>query len=159
MAGVEDGGRDDDVRRRALGGWLSGPGGPRDSTQAHPGQRLGRPAAGPGSVATVGRRALALLVDWLLAVLVAGTFLDGLRSFGPLVVFVVVQVLLVGTIGTAVGHRLLGLVVVRPDGSPVGPVPALVRTLLLALVIPAVVLDEDSRGLHDRAAGTVVVRR
>ncbi|MFC5379878.1 RDD family protein [Aquipuribacter nitratireducens] len=158
--GSADGDGDDgSARRGALGGWLSGPGGPRESTQAYPGQRLGRPAEGPGSVAGVGRRALALLVDWLLAVLVAGAFLDGLGSFGPLVVFVVVQVLLVGTIGTAVGHRVLGLVVVRPDGSAVGPLPALVRTLLLALVVPAVVLDEDSRGLHDRAAGTVVVRR
>jgi len=38
-------------------------------------------------------------------------------------------------------------------------VAALVRTLLLGLVIPAVVTDDDGRGLHDRAAGTVVVRR
>jgi uncharacterized RDD family membrane protein YckC len=37
--------------------------------------------------------------------------------------------------------------------------PAIVvRTGLLLLVLPAVVYDRDGRGLHDRAAGTVVVR-
>jgi hypothetical protein len=31
-------------------------------------------------------------------------------------------------------------------------------TLLLCLVIPAVVMDSDGRGLHDRAVGSIVVR-
>lgn len=110
-------------------------------------------------MATLSRRAAALLLDWLLAVLVARTLFEGLGSFGPLLVFVVVQVLLVGTLGTAVGHRALGLQVVRTDGGPAGPVAALLRTLLLALVVPAVILDDDNRGLHDRVAGTLVVRR
>lgn len=148
----------DDSTRRAIGGWLSGPGGPREPTQEFPGQRLGLPPSGPGSVAPMTRRVLALLVDWLLATLVARTLLEQWPSFGPLVVFVVVQVVLVGTIGYALGHRALGLVVRRPDGGQAGPVAALVRTALLAMVIPAVVTDEDGRGLHDRAAGTVVVR-
>jgi uncharacterized RDD family membrane protein YckC len=129
------------------------------AAEGYSGRRLGLPPQGTGSVASIGRRALALLVDWLLALLVANAFLDGLGSFGPLVVFAVVQVLLVGTLGFAVGHRLLGIVVVRVGGGPAGPVAALVRTALLVLVVPAVVLDPDSRGLHDRAAGTVVVRR
>jgi uncharacterized RDD family membrane protein YckC len=33
-----------------------------------------------------------------------------------------------------------------------------VRTVLLCLVIPAFIWDRDGRGLHDKAAGTVVVR-
>jgi hypothetical protein len=33
-----------------------------------------------------------------------------------------------------------------------------VRTLLICLVIPAVVFDEDQRGMHDRAVGTALVR-
>ena len=48
------------------------------------------------------------------------------------------------------------------SGCPVGwagPLPALVRTALLCLVLPAVVYDRDQRGLHDRAAATVLVRR
>lgn len=150
---TEDGGRP------ALGGWLSGPGGPRVPEQAHAGQRLGRPREGSGSVAPLTRRALALLLDWLLALLVGETLLPGLSSFAPLLVFAVVQVVLVGTLGYGVGHRLLGMRVERPLGGPAGPLAALVRTLLLVLVVPAVVVDDDGRGLHDRAAGTVVVRR
>lgn len=127
--------------------------------QEHAGQRAGRPRNGPGSVATLPRRAVALLVDWLLAVLVASTFLPDVGPLGPLLVFVVVQVLLVGSLGHAVGHRLLGLVVVRDDGRHAGFGAALARTVLLALVVPALVVDEDGRGLHDRVAGTTVVRR
>lgn len=123
-----------------------------------PGRSAGRPRTGAGSVATLLRRSAALVVDWLLAVLVARTLLPDLEALGPLVVFVVVQVLLVGTTGHAVGHRLLGLVVVRDDGRRGGLPAAGLRTVMLALVIPALVMDEDSRGLHDRIAGTTVVR-
>lgn len=109
-------------------------------------------------MATLLRRAGALLVDWLLAVLVANAFLESLGPLGPLLVFIVAQIVLVGSLGCAIGHRLFGLVVVRDDGRRAGPTAAVLRTLLLALVIPALVLDEDSRGLHDRVAGTSVVR-
>ena len=34
----------------------------------------------------------------------------------------------------------------------------IVRSVLLALVIPAVIWDADQRGLHDKAVGTVLVR-
>jgi uncharacterized RDD family membrane protein YckC len=34
-----------------------------------------------------------------------------------------------------------------------------VRALLIALVIPALLFDENQRGLHDRAAGTILLRR
>jgi hypothetical protein len=33
-----------------------------------------------------------------------------------------------------------------------------VRTVLLLLLVPAAVWDRDTRGLHDKAAGTVEVR-
>ncbi|PZP04804.1 MAG: RDD family protein, partial [Dermacoccus nishinomiyaensis] len=33
-----------------------------------------------------------------------------------------------------------------------------VRTVLLCLAIPAVVTDSSGRGLHDKLAGTVIVR-
>jgi uncharacterized RDD family membrane protein YckC len=42
-------------------------------------------------------------------------------------------------------------------GRPVGIPRALLRGVLLALVVPALIMDGDRRGLHDRAAGTVVV--
>ena len=82
----------------------------------------------------------------------------GLGSFKPLVVFVLMNLLLVGTLGSTIGHRLLGLRVVRLDGANAGPILAVIRTALLALVIPAVIWDRDSRGFHDKVAGTVLVR-
>jgi uncharacterized RDD family membrane protein YckC len=57
-----------------------------------------------------------------------------------------------------VGKRLLGLRVVRLDGKPVGFLWSLVRTLLFLAVIPPLVMDADQRGLHDKAADTVVIR-
>jgi len=34
----------------------------------------------------------------------------------------------------------------------------LVRTVLLAVVIPALIWDRDTRGFHDKIAGTVLIR-
>ena len=56
-------------------------------------------------------------------------------------------------------NALVGLRLVRLDGGWAGPVPALVRTVLLCLVVPPLVYDRDQRGLHDRLARTVLVRR
>jgi uncharacterized RDD family membrane protein YckC len=57
-----------------------------------------------------------------------------------------------------VGKRVLGIRVVRLDGRPVGLGWALVRTILLLFVVPALITDRDLRGLHDRAANTIVIR-
>lgn len=122
-----------------------------------PGRRLGRPRSGPGSVARPGRRLVAVVVDWLLAMLVSHAFLGG-DPWATLLVFGLVQVLLVGTVGFAVGHFLLGMHVERVDGAWTGPWRAAVRSVLLCLAVPPLVWDRDQRGLHDRAAGTVLVR-
>lgn len=60
--------------------------------------------------------------------------------------------------GFTVGKRLFGLRVGKL-GGPLTPIHVIVRTVLLLLVIPAVIWDRDGRGLHDRWAGTVEVRR
>jgi uncharacterized RDD family membrane protein YckC len=121
------------------------------------------PEHGRGSVARLGRRVAALVIDWLLCELIAFAFLgfrpgSGTGSWIPLVVFAVENLLLVGTWGSTVGHRLLGMRVIRMDGLPAGPVPGLVRTVLLCLLVPALIWDRDNRGLHDKAAGTVLIR-
>ncbi|WP_067820044.1 RDD family protein [Actinomadura kijaniata] len=129
-----------------------------------PGERLGLPAEGSGSVAGYGRRLLALLIDWLLSLLVASLLANVLawspptRSLATLVIFAIQAWVLTSLLGITIGKRITGIRVVRPDGGPVGPVWALVRTLLLVLVIPALVWDRDYRGLHDRAANSIVVR-
>jgi uncharacterized RDD family membrane protein YckC len=122
------------------------------------GQRLGLPAAGPGSLAKVGRRVSALFIDWGLALLISQAFASG-NSTTTLIVFGLEQWLLIATLGYSVGHRIMNLQVRRLEGGYVGFWRALVRVGLILLVIPATIWDADNRGLHDKAAGTVLVIR
>ena len=132
----------------------------------YPGNRLGLPEDGPGSVAGWGRRLVAIFLDWVIASLVASAVLQRPLFSGSnelsglqLVMFVLMTALLVGLLGYTIGHRILDLQVISLDGRPVGLPRALLRAVLVGLLIPAVIFDRDRRGLHDRAAGTIVVRR
>ena len=105
----------------------------------------------------MGRRLLALLADWMLSLAIAqGVFHDATQW--TLVVFAVEVYLLTAMSGLTVGKRILNIRVARLDGRPVGFWWAFVRTLLLLAVVPALITDRDLRGLHDRAAHTVVIR-
>lgn len=145
-----------------MGSWLQGPGRPADA--GYPGERLGCPEAGPGSVARLGPRFGALFIDYALASLIAYGLLGYRPGGGPgegfkaLAVFAVMHWVMVGTGGYTIGHRLVGMRVVRLGGGYAGPLAALIRTVLLALGIPALIADRDQRGLHDKAAGTVLIR-
>lgn len=143
------------MNRRDIGSWLEGP--PKSKIQNWPGERLGRPETGKGSVARVGRRFVGLVIDWAIALLIA-RFAFGNAQWATIAVFAVEQFLLVGTLGYGIGHRIVGIRVQRLDGSWAGPLRAVLRTVLLCLVVPAAVWDADQRGLHDKAAGTVLVR-
>lgn len=143
-----------------------------DAPETYQGERLGLPREGVGSIASFLRRLVALLVDWLLCQLIATTFWDirwgevsGAEAFITLGLFFVVNVVLVTTIGTTVGHRLMGVRVVATDAVAQGhataappPGRSVIRAALLCLFIPAVIMDGDGRGLHDKAARTVVVQ-
>ena len=56
---------------------------------SYPGERLGMPAVGSGSVARPGRRIAALAIDWAAAVLISIAFF-AYDSFATLVVFAAV---------------------------------------------------------------------
>ncbi len=144
------------VSREDVGSWLEGT---PTGGQSGRGGRLGLPSDGPGSLATVGRRAVALVVDWVLCLLISYLVFDA-NSMATLGVFAVENLLLVSTLGYTVGHRVLGLQVrvLGGGGRMVGLWRGFVRTFLLCLVVPAVVWDGDGRGMHDKAAGTVIVR-
>ena len=134
---------------------------PTDGDPEYRGQRLGLPEEGAGSMASSGRRLLALLVDWWLCVIVSyGLITRDLVKADDwaLFVFFVLSVLTVGTIGSTPGKRLLGLRVVRADGSRATLGQVAVRTFLMMLAVPAVIWDRDGRGMHDRLVGTVEVR-
>ena len=117
----------------------------------------------------MGRRLLALIVDWVLCYLIASsivrhsvfTVTDAHYQQAQLVallLFVFEVYLLTAISGLTVGKRLLGLRTIRPNGGAPGFKWAALRTLLLVCVIPACLTDRDLRGLHDRAADTIVVR-
>jgi uncharacterized RDD family membrane protein YckC len=113
-------------------------------------------------LATFGRKFAAFLLDSVLCALVAGLFTGPHRAPGnwSLLVFVVVYPLFTGLFTQSPGMRLLGLRCQGiADGSAIGLLRAFPRTLLLALLIPAVLTGPDGRPLHDRAVGSVVVRK
>jgi hypothetical protein len=131
------------------------------------GERLKLPASGPGSLAPTGRRSLAFLIDILASGLVAGLFvrredLPGVAGHLPgqwsLVALAVDYVLGVVLLGRTLGMYLTGLRIIRVDANvPIGPLRAAARTVLLMLLIPAVVVDQDFRGLQDRLTSTAVI--
>ncbi len=151
--------------RQAIGSWLSGPRAAAEEMGVdfgHRGERLGLPADGPGSIAPLGRRFGAVFIDWALCMLIAYAFLaDGKPQQAgnwALLIFFVLSVVTVGTIGCTPGKRLLGLRVVAEGGGRLSLPRVLFRSVLLAVVIPAVIWDRDTRGLHDRLARAVQVR-
>jgi uncharacterized RDD family membrane protein YckC len=107
----------------------------------------------------MGRRVLALLIDWLIAMVIARAFF-GHSDVAVITLFIfgaMVWVLTALT-GFTIGKRVCGIRVARLDGRPVGFLWGLVRTVLLLCVLPPLVTDRDLRGLHDRAANTIVLR-
>ncbi|GAB3798135.1 RDD family protein [Humibacter antri] len=123
----------------------------------YPGERLGFPETGSGSIARPGRRILALIVDWAIASVLSFAFFH-YDSWATLGIFAVLQYVFIPTIGGSIGHRVLGLRLVALNGSWVGIWRPLVRTVLLCVVIPALVWDSDQRGFHDKVAGTALLR-
>ncbi|WP_460795571.1 RDD family protein [Microbacterium sp. GXF0217] len=139
-----------------------------DAANTYPGERLGLPESGSRSIGRVGRRIAALVIDYAAATILATAFFGydqfalpaeaGATMFAPMIVFAVMQIVFIPTLGGSPGHRIVGLRVMRADGAWPGLWRPIVRTLLLVVVVPAVIWDQDQRGLHDKAAGTILLR-
>jgi uncharacterized RDD family membrane protein YckC len=127
-----------------------------ESAPSYPGERLGLPREGAGSIGRLGRRVGALFLDYGAAYLISGFF--AWDPLAILAIFAAIQLVFIPTLQGSPGHRIFGLRVVRADGAWVGLWRPIVRTLLLIVVIPAVIWDADQRGLHDKAAGTLLLR-
>lgn len=117
----------------------------------------------------MGLRLVALVIDWVLCELIVSAVTrhsltnpgDGAYQVTQYWTFVVCAAeiyLLTAISGLTVGKRLLGLKVIRTNGGRPGFAWAGVRTILLFCVVPPLLSDRDLRGLHDRAADTIVVR-
>ena len=124
--------------------------------RAYPGQELGLPERGPGSVSSTSRRIAALFIDWLLCTVIALWLTHS--QLWTIVVFAIEVYVLTALGGITAGKRLVGIRTVRVGGGPVGFGWALVRTAILLTVVLPLLTDQDLRGLHDRAANTIVVR-
>lgn len=132
--------------------------------ESYPGQQLGLPSAGRGSLASWRARIAALLLDWSGSMLVA-IFAFGMavlresdwRAWMILAVFFVEKTVLTALVGGSFGQILARVRVVRLDGQPLGWWRAAARTAMIAVVLPAVVIGADRRGLNDLALGAVVV--
>ncbi|WP_084499692.1 RDD family protein [Brevibacterium album] len=155
--------RGESASRRAE--WLTGPSVPEDYW---PGRRLGFPQSGTGSAASLLRRAAGIVVDWGLVVLAVRLTMDADPIPQNIAIqsgFALLYLVCVWLLGRTPGHLLMGIGVVDlatrrtlASTGPVGLLRAFVRTLLVCLVVPVVIMDPDGRGLHDRASGAAVVR-
>jgi uncharacterized RDD family membrane protein YckC len=114
------------------------------------------------------RRLGALLIDWIVAALSAVALAgvsyppapldeDPSQTFIIIGFFVAEVGILTGLLGRSIGKRVLGMHIENADGRPIGVPRAILRTLLLCIVLPAIVMTDDKRGIHDLAAGSRVV--
>jgi uncharacterized RDD family membrane protein YckC len=122
------------------------------------------PADAARTGAGFGRRLAAIAIDWALSIGIALLLFPQLAygssesSAATLLIFATEVIILTWLIAASFGQRVLGIVVVRTDGGKLGLGRVVLRTLLICLVIPAVVLDSDGRGLHDRAVDSIALR-
>lgn len=139
------------------------------------------PTPGAGQPAGFWRRFAAWLIDLLIlgivdaGIIAVGPGFDEYFAVGADLHWVdLIGVLVAGayyTVGvsvwaTTVGKRLLGLRVLRPDGSKVGLGRAVARyfaawlsLLIFGVGFLMIALRSDKRGLHDLICGTVVTRQ
>lgn len=156
---------------RWTGTWLQGPEvtlGELRNPDSYPGERLGLPREGVGSLASFSARLGAFGIDIVASALIARLLNVWVQDPSPVqrqaasvVVLTVEQLLLVALTGQTLGMKLLDLRVLRfKDSSrPPGMVWSAVRTLVLMLTLGlAGFFTKNGRGLHDLAAGSVVVR-
>jgi uncharacterized RDD family membrane protein YckC len=127
-----------------------------------PGRRLGLPEHGPRSIARFGRRLGGVAIDWAIAYAIAWIVFHHrdltVDSWTILAVFAVLTILFELFFNGSPGHLAVRIRVVPVTGGRLAPWRPVVRTILLCLVIPAFISDADARGVHDRAAGTMLVR-
>ena len=157
---------------RWTGTWLEGPGATLGEIRRGPdgwlGKSLGLPREGSNAVAPFSARLTAFVVDVLGSSLIGALITSQInhpsgttRQLVAYGVLFVEHVLMVALTGQTFGMRMLSLKVLRlKDVSQVpGFLTALIRTVpLLASIGLTGFFTREGRGLHDLAAGSVVVR-
>jgi uncharacterized RDD family membrane protein YckC len=117
----------------------------------------------------MGKRVLALLIDWFLCYLIVSALTHHsvtkvtdsaywATQYSTLVACFLEMWLFTAVSGFSVGKRVVRIRVTRTNGARPGFGWAALRTILMFFVIPPLISDRDLRGLHDRASDTVVIR-
>lgn len=134
-----------------------GPGG----AASWPGRSFGLPEHGRRSIARIGWRSVAIVIDWGIALLLSWAFLrqhgrvDGFVTLG---IFALLQIVFTLLVGATPGYLIAGIRLVPINGGRLRWWQPVWRTVLLCVVVPVAIWDRDQRGLHDRWAGTMLVR-
>ena len=81
------------------------------------------------------------------------------RRFMILAVFFVESAVLSAMTGSSFGQLITRIAVLRLDAEPLGFPGAIGRAALVSLVLPALLIDGNRRGIQDLALGTVVINR
>lgn len=130
-----------------------------DSSEEYwPGKRFGLPEAGQRSTPGWNRRIGGILIDWALSLGLAALFF-GFNNLSILAVFILLHMTGGLLAAGSPGHLLMKMRIAPITGGRLGIVAPIVRPLLIALVIPALLNDDDRRGAHDRLVGTILVSR
>lgn len=131
-----------------------------------PGESIGLPESGRGSLASWKARITAIVLDWAACMILAVTFFGagvllerGWRSFMILTIFFAESSVLSALTGGSFGQLIARIAVARTDRQPLGFPRAIARAFLVCLALPAMVVGAHRRGLHDLAVGTVVINR
>lgn len=142
------------TRSRAPGGRKSGSGKPAAADTAA--------SDTSHDIASLGERFLALMIDWIACLLIASLFSDPpLTGLWAYPVLVVEYTLFIGLFGQTPGMKLARIRCVGASDDRVIGIPrAFLRGVLVCLFFPMLTAFWDSytRGLHDKAADTVVLR-
>lgn len=111
--------------------------------------------------ASYGRRLAALCLDWAMSWAVVGLISQRALGVGNwiLLTFFLEVALLTSLTGQSAGQRMVHIrVVAWPTLEALTPISVVVRTVLLVLVVPPLITDAHSRGLHDRLARSAVIK-
>ena len=102
--------------------------------------------------ASLGRRVLALAIDWTMSRLISGLFNPYLflnNDFSTLFIFFLEVAFFTMVFQASAGQRILGIkVVTYPEQARVAHKKIVIRTLLICLVFPAV-FTKEGRPLHN----------
>ncbi|MDZ4235452.1 MAG: RDD family protein, partial [Dietzia sp.] len=143
--------------RELAGSWLSGPtSSGNEPEQAFKGERLGLPRYGEGSLAPLGVRLGALLVDWFLAYgfvglvvtlggpgLLGGETFSAVANWATPLLWGLSGVVCVWLFAQTPGQALFGIGTARIDADErVGVLRAIVRVAFVFFLLPPLVQDE-----------------